>query len=225
MIDDPPGKRNYWSAEYLADFGDDAVAAFVKASADMPAGFSQNLMVPWGGAVARVSDADTPMTNREAAWVFHPFGVWEGAERDAEHIALGEGRAGDDAQVRDRRHLPELHRRRRPGPGARRVRRQELRHGSPGSSASTTPRTSSTATRTSSPPDQRRAWMCATTGAGRRRRWGCGAPTRRASRWWRGGARRASRRRCAPAGRGSAGPRRAGGRPGGRGRRRRGARR
>ena len=52
MIDDPPGKRNYWSAEYLADFGDDAIAAFVKASADMPAGFSQNLMVPWGGAVA-----------------------------------------------------------------------------------------------------------------------------------------------------------------------------
>ena len=28
MIDDPPGKRNYWSAEYLAGFGDDAIAAF-----------------------------------------------------------------------------------------------------------------------------------------------------------------------------------------------------
>ena len=86
MLDDPPGKRNYWSAEYLAGFGDDAIAAFVKSSSEMPAGFSQNLMVPWGGAVARVTEADTPMTNREAAWVFHPFGVWEGAERDAEHI-------------------------------------------------------------------------------------------------------------------------------------------
>ena len=87
MLDDPPGKRNYWSAEYLAGFDDDAIAAFVKSSSEMPVGYSQNLMVPWGGAVARVTEADTPMTNREAAWVFHPFGVWEGAEHDAEHIA------------------------------------------------------------------------------------------------------------------------------------------
>jgi FAD/FMN-containing dehydrogenase len=86
MIDDPPGNRNYWSAEYLDNLNDDAIAAFVKASADMPVSLSQNLVVPWGGAVARMTDADTPMTNREAAWVFHPFGVWEGAERDAEHI-------------------------------------------------------------------------------------------------------------------------------------------
>jgi FAD/FMN-containing dehydrogenase len=87
MIDDPPGNRNYWSAEYLADFGDDAIAAFVKSSAEMPISFSQNLIVPWGGAVARVTDADTPMTNREAAWVFHPFAVWPDAAGDAEHIA------------------------------------------------------------------------------------------------------------------------------------------
>jgi FAD/FMN-containing dehydrogenase len=87
MLDDPPGKRNYWSAEYLAGFDDDTIAAFIKTAAEMPLGFSQNLMIPWGDAVAAVADADTPMTNREAAWVFHPFGVWEGAERDAEHIA------------------------------------------------------------------------------------------------------------------------------------------
>src|SRR6476619_724968 len=53
MLDDPPGKRNYWSAEYLAGFDDDAIAAFVKSSSEMPVGYSQNLMVPWGGAVAR----------------------------------------------------------------------------------------------------------------------------------------------------------------------------
>ncbi len=87
MLDDPPGKRNYWSAEYLADFDDDAIAAFIKTGVDMPLGFSQNLMIPWGDAVAAATDTDTPMTNREAAWVFHPFGVWEGAARDAAHIA------------------------------------------------------------------------------------------------------------------------------------------
>jgi FAD/FMN-containing dehydrogenase len=86
MIDDPPGKRNYWSAEYLAGLDNDAIAAYVKSSAAMPVSFSQNLMLPWGGAVARVTADDTPMTNREATWVFHPFAVWDGAERDAEHI-------------------------------------------------------------------------------------------------------------------------------------------
>jgi FAD/FMN-containing dehydrogenase len=87
MLDDPPGKRNYWSAEYFDGLSDDAVKAFIKTSAEMPVGFSQNLMLNWGGAVAAVTDADTPMTRRDAAWIFHPFGVWDGAENDAEHIA------------------------------------------------------------------------------------------------------------------------------------------
>jgi FAD/FMN-containing dehydrogenase len=86
MLDDPPGKRNYWSAEYLDALSDDAIAAFIKSAAEMPVGFSQNLMLPWGDAVGAVTDADTPMTNRNAAWVFHPFGVWEGAENDARQI-------------------------------------------------------------------------------------------------------------------------------------------
>jgi FAD/FMN-containing dehydrogenase len=87
MLDDPPGKRNYWSADYFDSWSDDAIKAFIKTSAEMPVGFAQNLMLRWGGAVGAVTDADTPMTHRDAAWVFHPFAVWEGAENDAEHIA------------------------------------------------------------------------------------------------------------------------------------------
>ena len=30
MIDDPPGHRNYWTAEYHDDFPDDALDVFVK---------------------------------------------------------------------------------------------------------------------------------------------------------------------------------------------------
>ena len=61
MIDDPPGKRNWWTAEYLDDLPDEAVDAFCDASGAMPIGLSQSLLVPWGGAVARVGEADTPM--------------------------------------------------------------------------------------------------------------------------------------------------------------------
>ena len=92
MIDDPPGKRNWWTAEYLDELSDAALDALVAYSEQMPLSFTQMLLLPWGGEVARRTD--TPMAKREARWVVHPFCVWDGAERDDEHIAWG--RAGRD---------------------------------------------------------------------------------------------------------------------------------
>ena len=92
MIDDPPGKRNWWTAEYLGDWPDDAVRAFCHYAERMPRSFTQLLMIPWGGAVAR-NGGSTPLATRDARWVMHPFCVWDGAERDVEHISWGrEGR-------------------------------------------------------------------------------------------------------------------------------------
>jgi FAD/FMN-containing dehydrogenase len=86
MIDDPPGKRNWWTAEYLGELPDAAVSAFCGYGERVPPGFTQALLIPWGAGV--VSDS-TPLTNRDAGWVVHPFCVWEGAERDEEHMAWG----------------------------------------------------------------------------------------------------------------------------------------
>ena len=88
MIDDPPGKRNWWTADYLGELPDEAIAEICAYSARMPRSFTQALLLPWGGAVARGGDG-TPMTHRDAAWVMHPFCVWEGEEHDAEHIGWG----------------------------------------------------------------------------------------------------------------------------------------
>jgi FAD/FMN-containing dehydrogenase len=88
MIDDPPGKRNWWTALYLAELPDDAVRAFCGYSAGMPASFTQSLLIPWGGAVAR-GEGRWPLAKRDAGWVAHPFCVWDGEDRDAEHIAWG----------------------------------------------------------------------------------------------------------------------------------------
>ena len=118
MIDDPPGKRNWWTAEYLTGFPDDAVATFCAYSRRMPNSFTQSLLVPWGGAVARNGDA-TPLADRDAAWVMHPFCVWEGAERDDEHIAWGREGTRGARRLPDGRDLPELHRRRGRRPRAR----------------------------------------------------------------------------------------------------------
>jgi FAD/FMN-containing dehydrogenase len=77
MLDDPPGYRNYWSAEYLDSFPDEAVDLFCRRAEDMivPSP-SQHVMIPQGGAVAH-APADYPIPWRSAPWCVHPFGLWE----------------------------------------------------------------------------------------------------------------------------------------------------
>ncbi|MBC7270831.1 MAG: FAD-binding oxidoreductase [Dietzia sp.] len=77
MLDDPPGQRNYWSAEYLTGLPDDLVDVFC-ARADtlpVPTG-TQHVLFPQGGAIAD-GPADYPVPYRDAPWSVHPFGIWE----------------------------------------------------------------------------------------------------------------------------------------------------
>ena len=46
---------------------------------------SQQLMVPWGGAVRRHAEK-WPQPHRQAAWVVHPFGLWSDPADDARGI-------------------------------------------------------------------------------------------------------------------------------------------
>jgi len=115
MLDDPPGKRNYWTGDYHDGFPDDAVDVFVKYGMNRPSALTQQLLLSWGGAVARVAEDATPMTRRETSWITHPFAVWEdpadddaaiewarGFRRDIAHHANGGiylnfiGHEGDD---------------------------------------------------------------------------------------------------------------------------------
>ena len=77
MIDDPPGFHHYWSADYHDSFPDDAMDVFVKSGFDRPSPLSQQLLLPWGGAVARVAEDATPMGGRSVPWISHPFAVWD----------------------------------------------------------------------------------------------------------------------------------------------------
>lgn len=76
MLDDPPGYRNYWSAEHLASLPDAAVDAFHGAVDTMVVpSASQHVLFPAGGAAGRES-ADYPIPWRRAPWVVHPFALW-----------------------------------------------------------------------------------------------------------------------------------------------------
>ncbi|MEU8675973.1 FAD-binding oxidoreductase [Streptomyces sp. NPDC048560] len=83
MLDDPPGMRNYWSAEYLDSFPDEAVDAFCARASDIPMpSATQHVLFPMGGAVARDTNG-YPLPWRSAPWAVHPFGVWESPSDDA----------------------------------------------------------------------------------------------------------------------------------------------
>ncbi|MEU9126500.1 FAD-binding oxidoreductase [Kitasatospora sp. NPDC048540] len=83
MLDDPPGYRNYWSAEYLAGFPDQAADLFCARARDMVTPSpSQHVLFPLGGAVAAGRD-DFPVPWRSAPWAVHPFGLWEDPADDA----------------------------------------------------------------------------------------------------------------------------------------------
>ncbi|MCZ7461162.1 FAD-binding oxidoreductase [Streptomyces sp. WMMC940] len=77
MIDDPPGLRNYWSAEYLRALPDPAVDVFcARADSMIVPSNTQHILFPMGGALRR-GDSGWPLPWRTADWVLHPFAIWE----------------------------------------------------------------------------------------------------------------------------------------------------
>lgn len=84
MIDDPPGHYNYWTADYHDELPDEAIATMVRSGASLPTPHSQQLVARWGGAVATGPAGGTPLNNRNAAWVSHPFGLSETPEGAAD---------------------------------------------------------------------------------------------------------------------------------------------
>jgi FAD/FMN-containing dehydrogenase len=94
-IDDPPGYRNYWSAEHLASFPDEALEIFCRRADDMVVPSpSQHILFPLGGALARQA-GDWPMPYRHAPWAVHPLGLWEDPADDEQAKAWARGTVED----------------------------------------------------------------------------------------------------------------------------------
>ncbi|MFF7166007.1 FAD-binding protein [Streptomyces sp. NPDC008086] len=76
MLDDPPGMRNYWSAEYLTSAPDAYLEAFCARGESMPPTGTIHVLFPLGGAIA-TGPREYPVPYRDAPWAVHPFGIWE----------------------------------------------------------------------------------------------------------------------------------------------------
>ncbi len=97
-IDDPPGYRNWWTAEYLHEISDEALETIHRHGLATPTGPSQTLVVPWGCAVAQIGEDETPLSQRDATWVVHPFALWEDPADDERVIGWARGFRDDMRQ-------------------------------------------------------------------------------------------------------------------------------
>jgi hypothetical protein len=88
-LDDPPGYRNYWTAEHIAELSDAAIDVIAGRSAEIPAGPSQLFIVPWGGQVARITPETSPVAGRQSAFIVHPLLLWDDPAHDERMIGLG----------------------------------------------------------------------------------------------------------------------------------------
>lgn len=85
MLDDPPGHRNYWSAEYMDALPDAAIYALCESAAHMLVPSPSQHALFLGGGKAGRETAEWPLPWRSAKWVSHPFGVWADAADD-DHV-------------------------------------------------------------------------------------------------------------------------------------------
>jgi FAD/FMN-containing dehydrogenase len=94
-VDDPPGYRNYWTAENVVDLPDPAIDALVRRAVELPPDPSQLFIVAWGGALARVSPDHSPLAGRDARFIVHPLLLWEDPADDERCRALARAFRGD----------------------------------------------------------------------------------------------------------------------------------
>lgn len=83
----PKGKRNYWTADFFRELPDEACEVFAEHGARPVSPFSQMLIIPGGGAIARVDDDATAFGQRNAPFNAHYLGMWENPADDERNIA------------------------------------------------------------------------------------------------------------------------------------------
>jgi FAD/FMN-containing dehydrogenase len=83
----PPGRLNYWKANFLDQLGDELIDVVVDAYSRVPSPFSVIDFEPMGGAVARIGAMDTAFSHRHAAFSLLLLGRWDDPMANEANIA------------------------------------------------------------------------------------------------------------------------------------------
>ena len=81
------GMQNYWSADFLGELPDEAVDVLVGHATQPVSPLTQIILVPGGGAVARVGEDATAFGQRTAPWNIHYLSMWPDPADDETNIA------------------------------------------------------------------------------------------------------------------------------------------
>lgn len=89
MIDpaSPKGMQNYWTADFLAEVPDEAVDVLAEHATQPVSPLTQILLIPGGGAIARVDDDATAFGQRTAPWNVHYLSIWPDPAENERNIA------------------------------------------------------------------------------------------------------------------------------------------
>jgi FAD/FMN-containing dehydrogenase len=82
----PPGRHHYWKAGLLEELSDEAIETFVARASDVISPFTATLMLPLGGAFARVDEDSTPLAYRRAKWDYHLLSQWADPSETERHV-------------------------------------------------------------------------------------------------------------------------------------------
>lgn len=80
------GKLNYWTGDFYDEFPDEAVDTLVAIATQPVSPLTQIIVVPGGGAVARVDDDAMALGSRKAAFNLHFLGMWEDPDDSQRNI-------------------------------------------------------------------------------------------------------------------------------------------
>jgi FAD/FMN-containing dehydrogenase len=72
----PKGMQNYWTADFLNELPDEAIDVLVSHATNPVSPLTQIIVVPGGGAVARVAEDATAFGQRDAPWNVHYLSMW-----------------------------------------------------------------------------------------------------------------------------------------------------
>jgi FAD/FMN-containing dehydrogenase/pimeloyl-ACP methyl ester carboxylesterase len=85
--DYPAGMRNYWTGDFLSDLPDEAIEILCRFHLSKPSPGTEILLLPGGGAGARVPDGTMAIGQREAPFNIHVTSIWEDPADDEANIA------------------------------------------------------------------------------------------------------------------------------------------
>ena len=89
LIDDgnPKGMRHYWSADFLTGLPDEAIETICDRHLTAPSPHSQILVIPGGGAIARIPEDRMAFGQRQAPFNLHILSVWQRQRDDEANVA------------------------------------------------------------------------------------------------------------------------------------------